>query len=189
MKYCSLDIETSGLNPNTCDIIEFGAVVDNLWGQPPLESLPTFHRYIYRPSYRGEPFALAMHGHIFKKICDRQGEVTTTENLVEEFYDFLVANGFQKKPGEVLFNVAGKNFAMFDKNFIDLLPKHPDKKIKYHHRILDPAMLYLNKTDAEVLPGSQECMKRAGLDGEVAHTALEDAFMVVKLLRAKFPMS
>ena len=30
MKYCSIDLETTGLNPKTSDIIEFGAVLDDL---------------------------------------------------------------------------------------------------------------------------------------------------------------
>ena len=30
-------------------------------------------------------------------------------------------------------------------------------------------------------------MKRAGIEGNVAHTALEDAEVVIKLIRKKFP--
>ena len=35
MKYFSIDIETTGLNPETCQVIEFGAVFVNtsiFWG-------------------------------------------------------------------------------------------------------------------------------------------------------------
>jgi DNA polymerase III epsilon subunit-like protein len=53
-----------------------------------------------------------------------------------------------------------------------------------HHRTLDPAMLYTLYTDPEP-PSMKTCMERAGFEGEVAHTALEDALMVIRLLRHK----
>jgi DNA polymerase III epsilon subunit-like protein len=35
------------------------------------------------------------------------------------------------------------------------------------------------------LPDMKKCMVRAGLDGEVPHTAYDDALIVLKLLRHK----
>ena len=37
MLYCSIDIETTGLNPKTCDIVQFAAVLDNLADPQPLD--------------------------------------------------------------------------------------------------------------------------------------------------------
>ena len=39
MLYCSIDIETTGLDPETCDIIQFAAVLDNLADPQPLENV------------------------------------------------------------------------------------------------------------------------------------------------------
>ena len=43
--------------------------------------------------------------------------------------------------------------------------------------------LFYETARDEMLPDTQECMRRAGIDGEVAHTALEDARLVVELVR------
>jgi len=72
---------------------------------------------------------------------------------------------------------------MFDLPFLKKKIKDWDK-ITFLHRVLDPAILYYQPGD-KVLPDSKLCMERAGYGGEVAHTTLEDALMVVKLLRHK----
>ena len=76
---------------------------------------------------------------------------------------------------------AGKNFASFDRQFLKRLPEF-EKLVKLHHRTLDPAMLYWQVGD-EKLPDSKTCYERAGMDPKVAHTALEDALAVVRLIR------
>jgi hypothetical protein len=66
-----------------------------------------------------------------------------------------------------------------------LLEKVKDwKNVSFLHRVLDPAILYYQPGDM-TLPDSKRCMERAGLAGEVAHTALQDAEMVVRLIRHK----
>ena len=44
MPYVSIDIETTGLDPATCQILEIGAVWDD-WTQP-LQNLPTYRRLV-----------------------------------------------------------------------------------------------------------------------------------------------
>ena len=65
--YVSIDIETSGIDPKTCEIIEFAAVLDDLsCAHPPsVDRLPSFHCYLAKDSYTGEPYALSMHSTIF----------------------------------------------------------------------------------------------------------------------------
>jgi DNA polymerase III alpha subunit (gram-positive type) len=53
MLYCSLDIETTGLNPKTCDIIQFAAVLDDLSNPQPLEKLPRFNTFFTKSTYQG----------------------------------------------------------------------------------------------------------------------------------------
>jgi DNA polymerase III epsilon subunit-like protein len=195
MKYVSVDIETCGLDPNTCDMVEFAAVVDDFNNQQPIEKLPKFQRYIYQPLYQGEPYALSMHKDLFLKLAKwQQGkgqdmQVCTPNNLMEEFYMFLRDNYVGHKPntGEpIKVLAAGKNFATFDIRFIEKLPNQDPYLVEFNHRVVDPAMLYLNPTTDTGPPSMYECMKRAGISGDVAHTALEDALMVVNLLRKKF---
>ena len=195
MKYCSIDIETTGLNPKKCDIVEFAAVLDDLSNPQPLDKLPRFQTYFQQPTYTGEPYALGMHPVIFKKIADAWQKRLEENEFGERFMNiadlpcafknFLTKNGVPEDPkyGRVKITVAGKNAAMFDLPFLK-------KKIKnwgdvtFLHRVMDPAILYYQPGDL-VLPDSKLCMERAGLAGEVAHTALDDALMVVRLLRHK----
>lgn len=82
-------------------------------------------------------------------------------------------------------NVAGKNFASFDKIFLEKLPRWK-QLFRVRSRILDPGILFVNwKTDDQV-PGLSECKQRAGLDSHVSHNALEDAIAVISLLRIKY---
>ena len=43
MKYISIDIETTGLDPENCQILSIGAVIEDTLNQLPFEELPTFH--------------------------------------------------------------------------------------------------------------------------------------------------
>ncbi len=180
-KIISIDIETSGLDYEWCQILEFGAVIEDTNNQKKLEDLPSFHTYVVHDKVVGQPFALAMNANILKRIANLEPPWTylTPEGVVKQFQRFLWLNEIHDA-----ITVAGKNYGMFDHNFIKKLPNFMED-IKVKHRVIDPAMLYWNsKTDVE-LPNMKECMKRAGITGEVAHTAVEDAKMVIKLLRKK----
>lgn len=184
--FVSIDIETTGLDPETCQIIEIGAVIDD-WLEP-LCNPPMFHCYVKQDMYRGEPYALSMHATIFRRIATQEkgfgygypGEVA------KQLGTWMRENGAYQPDTdnptrEARAVVAGKNFASFDDKFLRQLP-HFDEHVKYHHRILDPAMLFWDPLTDTKPPGMKTCMKRAGLEGEVAHTALEDAIIVAKLI-------
>lgn len=186
MPYVSIDLETTGLDPTFCQILEIGAVYDD--GFKFVDDLPIFHKYVYSPNgrYQGEPYALQMNAKILKRLssisgADRQNKVCVRpDEVADEFRSWLLnACGWD---GKTCLTPAGKNFASFDKQFLDLLPGWTEK-VKLNHRTLDPAMLWWNPLTDDKLPGSQECMDRAGLKGTVAHTAVEDAEMVVRLIR------
>ena len=64
MKYVSIDIETTGINKDFCDIIEFGAIIEDTENQKSYDQSPKFHRYLKPPrpeGYRGELYAINMH--------------------------------------------------------------------------------------------------------------------------------
>lgn len=58
--------------------------------------------------------------------------------------------------------------------------------IKYRHRIIDPSILYVDWSKDESLPSLDECLKRAGIEKSVTHTAVEDAWDVIQVLRKKY---
>lgn len=193
MKHISVDIETLGIEPESASIIEFGAVIDDLAVQAPLDTLPRFHAYITPPDcgyYSGDPYAMSMHPTILRRIANRESGYNYYDPCVigAAFLDFVKKFYFDDKDGihnifnlPLKVNVSGKNFAMFDFKFI-----------KYHtnifdfvypnHRILDPCVLFINETDT-ILPSTAECYKRAGLESSVAHTSIDDALGVIQLLR------
>lgn len=186
MKYCSADIECCGLDSNECDILEFAAVLDDLSDMKPINELPVFHTYFIKDRYVGEPFALSMHPEIFRRIAERdikKYHFMSATKLGYNFRRFLVANGYKEEHDKVTITVAGKNFGSFDlqflKNKTDLLTH-----VNIRSRIIDPAILYLEKGD-DAPPGTKNCKIRCGLGDELAHTAEADAKDVILLVRKK----
>lgn len=185
MKYCSIDIETTGISVDNCDIIEFGAILDDLTDIVPIETLPQWHCYFIQDTYRGEPYALSMHPHIFKRIAKREEgyNYCTATSFGYEFKTFLLDNGYDAVHDKVTINAAGKNFGAFDLQFLKR-KTNIEKHVKISHKILDPAMLYIQKGDMS-LPSTMQCKMRAGLGSHVSHNALDDARDVIRLIRKK----
>jgi len=182
--YVSIDIETTGLDPNTCQILEIGAVIDD-W-ETPVDELPTFHCYVDNGQITGSPYALSMHPTILRRIA-----------IKEEGYQYLVPDDvpvtflgwlMDKKvnPGLCPITCAGKNFAGFDRQFLERLTYWKDC-VPTNYRSIAPGSMYWNpREDMNGPPATETCMERAGIQGPVTHAAVEDAIVVVKLIRAHF---
>jgi oligoribonuclease (3'-5' exoribonuclease) len=180
MRYVSIDIETLGLDPFHDDVVEFAAVIDDF--KTSLEKLPKYHCYVTRPdnNYCGNAYAMSMHPVILRRIATREAGFSYMPHdcLVEDFALWLADNGLNDK-----IVVAGKNFAAFDKPFLLRLGFGI---IKFCHRSLDPGSMYFDPKIDMVPPDTKECLIRAGITTEVAHTAYEDALDVVRLIRHKY---
>ena len=180
-KYVSIDTETTGLNPEHCQVLEIGAVIDD--GVTPIDDCPTFHCYVDHVLILGEPYALSMHPTILHRIATQEEGYACLQpwEVASKFKDFLIGNGLDPEHEKIV--VAGKNYARFDSRFLSKIDKW-DEYIKVHHRILDPAAMYWQpEIDGVELPDTKTCMQRAGIGGEVAHTAVEDARVVARLIR------
>jgi hypothetical protein len=196
-RYVSVDLETLGKDPYTCDIIEFGAVIDD--GESPIDSLPFFHRYILPPTgttprhprggyYSGEPFAMAMHADKLVRIANLEEPYVyiTPNELASQFWAFLVNEGLPVVGEDGVDVVAGgKNFQGFDMRFLRRVPKFTDR-IHIHHRCHDPAELYFDPKMDEIPPGLDQCLARAGIKKSVEHSAVADALDVIRVLRYKW---
>lgn len=183
--YVSIDIETLGTDPETCDVIEFAAVIDN--HIDPVGMLPTYHCYLPKDVYRGQPFAMAMHSKILHRIAVREpGFSYIPQNLLgENFSQWLVKNGVEKNenfydPIELI--VAGKNFPGFDQRFLRRIENF-ENNINVFRRILDPCTSFYRPKIDKKPPGLSECLKRAGIEKSVEHTAVADAIDVIHCLR------
>jgi hypothetical protein len=72
LPYVSIDIETTGLNPETCQTLEVGAVMDD-W-KSPIDQLPVFRRVFSYDEVSGSPFAMALNANLLKTIANRPQE-------------------------------------------------------------------------------------------------------------------
>lgn len=191
MKFVSIDIETTGLDPERHQILEFGAVIADTVADEPEGGWPTFRRVLSWGTIEGQPKALAMNAKLLEEIAEDGDDVISYAELETEFGWWLNKNGGYAASSYGAINaqltkinsrlvVAGKNFDSFDRRFIERV--FDDGIVEFSRRSLDPAILFL-KHDDEVPPGLSECMKRAGMEGTVPHTAVEDALIVVNLIR------
>ena len=197
MKYVSIDIETTGLDPETCQILQIGAVIEDTNDVKPLDQLPKFMCILEHEKYSGQPTALSMNSWIFTALAGMEGlskddridyrkknDIIPASLAPKAFQMWLLQNGFGlEKMGAVKINAAGKNFATFDKIFLQKLPGW-GSAVQIRQRVIDPAILCTNWLGDDSLPNLTACLKRLDLDGEVTHDACQDALDVVRVIRA-----
>lgn len=74
MKYVSIDIETTGLNPEKCQVLQIGAVIEDTSNPLPFEELPKFNCIVEHDDYLGQPTALKMNSWIFEILSGLEGK-------------------------------------------------------------------------------------------------------------------
>lgn len=197
MRYISIDIETTGLDKENDQILEIGAVIEDTKNLLPIEELPKYKAIINHSRLSGSPFALHMNSRIIEtlKNIPKSGEerkdymikhnIMTLESLPLSFYSFLLQNGYNDNESGIHIIPAGKNFSSFDRQFLEKIPNFTSY-INFSHRTIDPANLFIDFNIDEEIPSLNECLKRAGVDKEVSHNALDDALDVVRVLRSKY---
>ena len=196
MKYVSIDIETTGLDPDKHQMIEFGAVLEDTENQLPIDELPKLRVLIVHEDYTSGPYCIKLHSKLFEELgnytkvalprridCSTWVTRSNEHGLAYIFNKWLDENGMKVKFGDKARKtiVAGKNFNGFDALF---LKSYMNYRVQFHHRVIDPAALFTRLSDAEP-PNLNECAKRAGVEfkGTGYHSAVSDATMVVELLR------
>ena len=110
MRYVSIDIETTGTNPETDQILSIGAVIEDTNNIKAFKDMPKFHGVIKRDKIQGGLYALNMN----KTLLEIMTNYTFTEDeeerdailaknevkfydeneIVKEFYYFLAENGY-----------------------------------------------------------------------------------------------
>ena len=108
MVICSIDIETTGLDPEKCGILSIGAIIEDTKKKLPFEDIPTFNAIILQREINGSPRAITMNKEIIrmmgeylegsederKVLRDTSGYMfLEKEEVVSEFFDFLFLNG------------------------------------------------------------------------------------------------
>jgi oligoribonuclease len=197
MRYVSIDIETTGLDSDHDQILEFAAIIEDTNNPLPFDEIPKFTAILNHERIMGSPFAINLNARIFKILAEipesnEYGDYITKHNIYDPtrvasyFHAWLTLNDFDVDfNNKVEIIAAGKNFASFDKLFLEKLQGFKGL-IRLSHRSIDPATLYCDFKNDEKLPSLDTCKKRAGIDGEVTHNALEDAWDVIEVLRKKY---
>ncbi len=167
----SIDIETTGLDPNVHSVLEIAAVIDN--DEKNITDCDVIHCYVIHSEVVGSLVALNMNTEAIRRIIDRQDSFTfITPEQVADYFNFRL-------PKEK-YTVAGANLANFDLRFLRKLDWEPN----CFHRIIDVGNLYWDWTiDYDRLPSMQKCLERAGFEGSVKHNAIDDARDVLRLIR------
>lgn len=189
----SIDLETTGINPQKDQVLEIAVVVDDLslfGDKEPLSNLKTFHCYVKHDKICGNPNALIMNQRILEILAgdrDPKGvSIKTPSEALKSLADFL--SQWEK------LTPTGKNVAGFDLPFLDqLCEDNPELggncfyREFLSHRCLDAGSVFFDPSkDENKLPNLQKCLDRADLGTEVKHTAVEDAKDVLRLLRYKY---
>lgn len=179
MKYIALDVETTGLDPKTCQLLQVSMILEDTKVQKPLGQLDHLTCFIRHPLYMGEAYALRMNGWIFDVLTSRatpQYQIFTLGEFVVEANKFInFGFGVDEKA-----TLAGKNVATFDLPFLPA-----ELKPRFRHRFLDPGSMFVDFSTDEVLPDLQACKTRAGIASPVKHDAYYDAQDVISLIRTK----
>lgn len=68
MKYFSIDIESSGLDTQRCDILSFGVVFEDTSKRLPFLGIPKFHAVMHHEEIYGEIVALDINAQLIKQL-------------------------------------------------------------------------------------------------------------------------
>ena len=178
--YVSIDLETTGLDENFCQVLEFGAVIDD-W-HTPIEQLPRFRKYVRQSYIHGQPYALALNHEILRKLSSNDPAIDA-QSCTEEKLGFYFAGWLRDHDIDPMHvSAAGKNFAGFDLQFLKRVPGFLGH-VHFKHRAIDPAVFYWRPDTDDCLPNMKTCLERADLDDHVSHTAVEDCISVIQLVR------
>ena len=186
MRYCSIDIETSGLIPKTHQILEVVVIVDNTDAPTvPSDQLPTYHRVIVWEEILWQSVAMRMNRRYVEAMMNNNlssiGETIELQDLASDLKRWLWSVGIN--PRDI--TAAGKNFGTFDLQHLKLIPWFSEH-LKIHSRVIDPAVFFIEKTDKK-LPDTALCAVRANLDDQkIDHDPITDARRVVELFRFGF---
>lgn len=185
-----IDIETTGLDPHTHQILEFACI---LW-DPISGRVSSFERVVWHSCLLGQAIALGMNARLLQILGKAEREdtvgqagVCSIDTLQSEFLSWLGDNGVVPADGKadkVSLTVCGKNVASFDVPFL----KPIFDRIKFRHRVLDIGSVCYDPTiHGSELPSLQECLDFLEIPKQVSHTALDDCSAVLSVLQALYP--
>lgn len=204
MRFVSIDVETTGLDPKRCQIVELAMIDCELLVSEGIKPIPgalphpkgsayvnrmdSLHLFVQPRKgdrYEGDDYAINLHKQMIERIMDGREDSVAHHELSGRIFDFLHRNGYHRGASTKLLAVpCGKNVGRFDMAF---MAEHVDvlcPEELFHNRAIDVGILWL-RPDDDVPPDLAECKRRAGItDNREPHRALNDAFINIELVQA-----
>lgn len=201
-KYISIDIETLGNDVYNDQIVEFAAVIDEFGSDVPVEDLPHFNCLVLQENnrYAITPYLSTWESHrkILELLSVRDENETYVyeDTLVHHFTEFIEAHGFKRNEPRKLHDISiddykynfiavGKNFSSFDSLMLDNRICGWKENFRIKH-ILDLGALHFDPSTDVRFPYTEEVFKRANVDANVSHRALDDARDAVRVIRSYY---
>lgn len=185
MRYFSLDVETTSLDPQNGAIVQFAIVQDDLDNQAPIDELKSMCAWVVdEKTMTWNLSTVHFHRHRLNDLMHAYyyDETVTYSELLFDAYCFLKKCGIGDNEA---ITVAGKNVASFDLPFIRACIPNWDDCIKISSRVIDPAFSFLRPGDRR-LPSLDECLRHNGFGYTSSHDALGDALDIVRLVRLAY---
>ncbi|KKL82935.1 hypothetical protein LCGC14_1979800 [marine sediment metagenome] len=175
----SIDIETTGLDPERNQVLEIGVARGEIYDDSPLD---TWHCYVDHDELCINPFALNMNRDLLKEIYQLKqtdpGRLIPPSRIFPFFQKWLNEMGLAKRAKLI---ACGRNFNGFDRQFLKRLGFDD----LFRHRVIDPTVLFMRRGD-EYPPSLEEAAKRAGLPPRISHRAIDDAIQSIGCVRSYF---
>ena len=96
MKYLSIDIETTGLDPKTCQILQIGILIEDTKKILSFDKIPKLNLIIRHEKISGSIKAISMNSELISRIDDYNdfSDVEAKEILSKSLYEFSIFNHF-----------------------------------------------------------------------------------------------
>lgn len=175
----SIDIETTGLDPERNQVLEIGVARGEIYDDSPLD---IWHCYVDHYELCVNPFALNMNRDLLKDMHELRQ--TNPSGLIPPdrvwplFRKWLTEMGEPEAPRLA---ACGRNFNGFDAYFLRKL----GFVNLFRHRVIDPTVLHMRRGD-EYPPSLEEAAGRAGLPPKEGHRAMSDAIQSIACVRSHF---
>ncbi len=213
MIYVSIDIETTGLDPLSNNVLSIGAIIEDTTKKLPYDECPKFNAIVLNKQLQGSPRAITMNKEVISMIgeylegTDEVREILNNnsgykfyeeDEVVKKFFIFLLdnnvidnewTNNWKSGGKDINSNSRPVTINVAGKNFGTFdklfLQELPwwQKLIRTRQRVLDPAILCVDWNNDTALPSLTQCKERTNVKGIVTHNALEDAWDVIQVLR------
>lgn len=213
MIYVSIDIETTGLDPLSNNVLSIGAIIEDTTKKLPYDECPKFNAIVLNKQLQGSPRAITMNKEVISMIgeylegTDEVREILNNnsgykfyeeDEVVKKFFIFLLdnnvidnewTNNWKSGGKDINSNSRPVTINVAGKNFGTFdklfLQELPwwQKLIRTRQRVLDPAILCVDWNNDTALPSLTQCKERTNVEGIVTHNALEDAWDVIQVLR------